>query len=165
MTSFNIVLVAPSTATSAAEGPSDLDFQSVVMELCSRLAETDCVFRMSGFGQARWPVDIRYDLSTLVEQLPDLLGGLRANASAEVDLYGQGIERTLSFVVTGDRVTITCASRTGWIPNPDVEEIDRSTLLVMVESVASEFAEFMRMMWPQCARTAPFVDWLPARWL
>lgn len=163
MASFNIVLVAPSTAEPAAEGPSYLDYESIVMELCSRLAETDCVFRMAGFGQKQWPVDIRYDLSTLVEQLPELLSALRSNGSVEVDLYGQGVERTLSFVVAGDRVTTACASRTGWIPNPDVEEIDLAELLAMIESVAFEFAKFMRMVWPQCAKTAPFVDWVFAR--
>jgi hypothetical protein len=163
MASFNIVLVAPSTAEPAAEGPSDLDYESIVMELCSRLAETDCVFSMAGFGQEQWPVDIRYDLSTLIEQLPELLSALRSNGSVEVDLYGQGVERTLSFVVVGDRVTATCASRTGWIPNPDVEEIDLAELLAMIESVAFEFAKFMRMVWPQCAKAAPFVDWVSAR--
>jgi hypothetical protein len=160
MTSFNIVLVVPSTAEPAAEGPSGLDYESIVMELCSRLAETDCVFRMAGFGQEQWPVDIRYDLSTLIEQLPELLSGLRSNGSAEVDLYGQGVERTLSFVVAGDHVTVACASRTGWIPNPKVEEIDLAELLAMIESVAFEFARFMRMVWPQCAKNAPFVDWV-----
>ncbi|BCB78383.1 hypothetical protein GCM10022251_30330 [Phytohabitans flavus] len=163
MTSFNVVLVVPLTAELAAEGPSDPDYESVVMELCSRLAETDCVFRMAGFGQEQWPVDIRYDLSTLIEQLPDLLNGLRSNGSVEVDLYGQGVERTLSFVVNGDRVTAACASRTGWMPNPDVEEIDLAELLAMIESVAFEFAKFMRMVWPQCAKTAPFVDWVSVR--
>jgi len=157
------VLVGPSAVEPAVEGPFDLDYESIVMELCSRLAETDCVFRMAGFGQEEWPVDIRYDLSTLIEQLPELLSGLRSNGSVEVDLYGQGVERTLRFVVAGDRVTAVCASRTGWIPNPDVEEIDRSELLAMIESVAFEFAKFMRMVWPQRAETAPFVDWISAR--
>jgi hypothetical protein len=163
MTSLNIVLVVPSTAEPAAEGPSELDYESVVMELCSRLAETDCVFRMAGFGQEQWPVDIRYDLSTLIEQIPELLSGLRSNGSVEVDLYGQGVERTLSFVVAGNRVTATCISRTGWIPSPDVEEIDLSELLAMIESVAFEFAKFMRMVWPQCAKMAPFMEWFPAQ--
>ncbi|MBQ0989361.1 hypothetical protein KBX08_04555 [Micromonospora sp. H61] len=163
MTSLNIVLAVPSAAEPAVGGPSELDYESVVMELCSRLAETDCVFRMAGFGQEQWPVDIRYDLSTLIEQLPELLNGLRSNGPVEVDLYGQGVERTLSFVVAGDRVTATCASRTGWIPNPDVEEIELAELLAMIEAVAFEFAKFLRMVWPQCAKMAPFADWFPAQ--
>ncbi|MGK5518645.1 hypothetical protein ACSNN9_04745 [Micromonospora sp. URMC 107] len=163
MTSFNITLVAPSTVASATEGPSDQDFESIVMELCSVLAETDCAFSMAGFGQDQWPVDVRYDLSTLVEQFPDLLSGIRVGGSAEVDMYGQGIERTIRFAVSGDRVEATCISRTGWVPDPVIEEVDYSELLTMLESVAFAFAKSLRMVWPQCAEMVPFADWLSGK--
>jgi len=157
------MLICPSAVEATAEGPPDLGFESVVMDLCSVLAETNCAFSIAGFGQAEWPVDVRYDLSTLVEQLPELLSNIRVRRSAEIDLYGQGIERTLRFDVEGDRIVATCVSRTGWTPSPAKEELDYSELLEMLDSVAFEFAKFLRLVWPQCAGMVPFVDWLYAR--
>ncbi len=90
------------------------------MEVCEFLGDTGYAFRISGFGQAEWPVDVWYDLSTLVEQLPDALAALRRGEPAEIDLYGQGVERTLIFEPAGDVVSITCSSRTRWQPEPAV---------------------------------------------
>lgn len=163
MTSFNIMLICPSVVVPTAEGPSGLGFESVVMDLCRALGETDCAFNIAGFGQTEWPVDVRYDLSTFVEQLPELLSRIRAGRSTEVDLYGQGVERTLRFDVEGDRIAATCVSRTGWIPEPPREELDCSELLEMLESVALEFAKSLRLVWPHCAEMVPFVDWLRVR--
>lgn len=165
MSFFNITLVGPSVVAPMAEGPSGLDFESVVMDLCSVLAEADCSFGIAGFGQAKWPVDVRYDLSTLVEQLPETLSRIKARESAEIDLYGQGTERTLafSFGVGGDWVTVTCLSRTGWIPVPAQVELEYSKLLEMLESVAFEFAKSLRLVWPQCVELAPFSEWLGLR--
>lgn len=163
MASFNITFIRPVAVIPAVAGPSDLDFDSVVMDLCQVLAETDCTFRIAGFGQSQWPVDVRYDLSTLVEQLPDVLTQIRAHESAEIDLYGQGIERTLRFGIHEDGVIVSCVSRTRWAPNPVKEELSYSELVSMLESVAAEFGESLRLIWPQLAEMKPFSEWRSTR--
>jgi hypothetical protein len=160
-TSFEIVLRRPTAvASTAAAGPSGLDFDSIVMDLCQVLAGSDCFFRIGGFGQSDWPVDVRYDLSTLIEQLPDTLDKVRSRLTAEIDLCAQGVERTLRFEINGDLVVVSCESRTSWTPEFNVENIDYSDLLSMLESVATEFAESLRLVWPQLAGSVPFVNWL-----
>ncbi|MEV6055815.1 hypothetical protein [Streptomyces sp. NPDC052107] len=94
------------------------DYESLVMDACELLAETDCRFRVAGFGQGPWPVDISYDLSSVIEQLPQALTALRRKNRAQIDFCGQGFERVVVFVPLGDQITMTCTTQTGWIPRP-----------------------------------------------
>lgn len=161
MTAFEIVLKRPTIVPEAVPAePSDLDFDSIVMELCTVLASSDCFFRIGGFGQSDWPVDIRYDLSTLIEQLPETLGAVRSRLPATIDLYGQGIERTLRFDFGGNFVNVSCDSRTRWKPEVNIQGMTYSGLLSMLESVAKEFAESLRLVWPRLATLPPFLGWL-----
>lgn len=158
--SFAMTLVRPATAVAAVAGPPESDFESLVMELCLILADTDCAFRISGFGQERWPVDVPYDLSTVVEQLPDALTQLAKGRPADIDLYGQGIERTLHLRPDGDLIRIRCTSRTGWVPDPAAEVRSAEEVTSMLTTVAREFAECVRMIWPRHAGRSPFAEWL-----
>jgi hypothetical protein len=137
----------------------DLDYDSLVMEACEVLAETDCAFTIRGFGTYDWPVDLAYDLSTLVEQLPDLLDDLRAHRVGKVDLYGQGVERTLYFHPSSGEVKITCTSRTTWAPKPAVESIDRDELQAMIARFLSMFSTSLKGAGSPLADVAPFPAW------
>ncbi|MBL1098091.1 hypothetical protein [Streptomyces coffeae] len=48
-------------------------YDCLVMEGCRQLEDTDCRFVIGGFGQQCWRFDVGYDMSSLVEQLPELL--------------------------------------------------------------------------------------------
>ena len=80
------------------------------MWACHVLSETDASFRIGGFGSDGWGFDIRYDMSAFVEELPCLIDALRSGRETEIDLYPQGVERTLTFSPAGERVLITCVS-------------------------------------------------------
>ncbi|MGW0005186.1 hypothetical protein [Nocardia grenadensis] len=154
--------LAPATKPLGTVAPlpdNDLDYNSLVMEACQVLAETDCVFTLRGFGADDWPMDIAYDLSTLVEQLPDLLDDLYAHRVGEIDLYGQGVERTLSFHPSGSEVKITCTSRTTWAPDPAVESIDRDRLQAMIARLLFAFSTSLKVVGSPLADAAPFPTW------
>jgi hypothetical protein len=138
-TPFKITFRRPTAvAPPAVAGPSGQDFDSIVMDLCAVLAESDCSFEISGFGQYEWPVDVRYDLSTLMEQFPETLSQIRSGGSAEIDLYGQGVQRSLRFEPRGNGlVSVLCESRTDWTPEPATELTSYSDLLFMLKSVWS----------------------------
>lgn len=161
-TSFKITFRRPTAVGSPAIArPSGQDFDSIVMDLCTVLAESDCSFEIEGFGQCEWPVDVRYDLSTVMEQLPETLIKIRLGSSAEIDLYGQGVERRLRFEpYGGGLIAILCESRTDWTPEPATELTRRSDLLLMLERIAVEFAESLRLVWPSLVDADPFVGWL-----
>ncbi|WP_328792067.1 hypothetical protein [Streptomyces sp. NBC_00273] len=55
----------------------------------------------------------------MIEQLPEAIDSLRSDRSAEIDFYGQGIERRLTFVPAGDTTESRCSSGTARRPDPD----------------------------------------------
>jgi hypothetical protein len=135
-------------------------YESLVMLACEQLHETDCRFHMSGFGDPDWRVDVWYDLSVVVEQLPDLLDGIRARRRAEVDIYSQGVERMLTFRPVGAGWEIRCLSRTDWVPEPAVEIVGTTRLAGMFSRLAADFAGSLDVIGSPVARVAPFAGWL-----
>lgn len=123
-------------------GPAEpgAPYETVVIEACSMLAEAGgASFHIGGFGDESWHLDVAYDLSAFVEQLPELLAGVREGREVEIDLYPQGVERTLTFRPAGGAVTIHCHSRTDWVPDPTVETIGRAELATMLADLAEAF--------------------------
>lgn len=79
-----------------------------------------CIFTVSGFGQEQWPVNMAYDGSSVVEQLPQVINGLKMGQAVEIDFYGQGVERCITFSPREDLVSVGCSSRLDWQPGPDI---------------------------------------------
>lgn len=162
---FEVSLRRPASPPAVVEPPSAPDYDSVVMDACVVLASTDCAFRMGGFGTATWPVDTGYGLSMFVEQLPEAIQAVAARQPAEIDLYGQGLERTLHFEDAGAEVRIRCVSRTSWKPEPEVEIAERDDLLRMLTGVSREFAAALSVIWPGVHAIEPVREMLAAgRW-
>jgi hypothetical protein len=137
------------------------DYESLVIELCEVLAEADGArFTLSGFGREPWPVSVDYDMSVFLEQLPDLLENLESGDVFRLDMYAQGTEAKLEFSPGGEDVTITCSSRTAWVPDPDTERIGESALLQMLRRLAADFALSARTADPALATVEPFDRWL-----
>lgn len=81
-----------------------------------------------------------------------MLAALRADVSCELDLYAQGVERTLYFPAGGSVVDVECHSRTAWTPVPAVIRHDGEALIQMLEKLAEDFAHAV-------AGGAPEVRW------
>jgi hypothetical protein len=157
---FNIYLEQPSRSLLLKEidQPPE-DYFSLIIEACSLLEETDCRFLVSGFGDDAWPVDVGYDLSTVVEQLPDLLASLRGGGGGTLDFYEQGIERQLEFFPEAGKIQIRCCSRTAWKPNPATEYADLDQLEAMFVKLTLDFAVALEKVNPDLARTPPISAW------
>jgi hypothetical protein len=158
---FHMSLDVPPDLTS---GPvpaelTDDDFDTLVIEGCQLLGEAGCRFRMGGFGQDDWGLDVSYDLSTVVEQLPDVLVALRHDAEVELDLYAQGVERTVTFTPDGEYVNLRCRSQTSWTPRPDTERLARGQVVATLEKLAVDFAAALAIVAPKLAGYEPLVRW------
>jgi hypothetical protein len=162
--SFSVSFRPPAPRGAPVDDPvspePDEEYETLVMEACEVLAEAgDGNFHMGGFGTPEWPVDVAYDLSTFMEQLPDLLAGVRACREVEVDLYSQGLERTLTFRPEAGGVIIHCASRTQWVPDPECERLSQGELLAMLTALAADFADGLVAVRSGLAGAAPFREW------
>lgn len=114
-------------------------YESLVIRACSMLSATDARFHLGGFGSDDWHMDIGYDFSIFIEQLPDLMEALVSHSEFELSLYSQGIERALTFSQHADLVRIRCISGTSWQPNPEVETMTPSDLNAMLFKLGRDF--------------------------
>jgi len=163
---FTCILQRPSAGSTVVNDPKadeeaefDTDHDSLVIVATSQLSTTDCRFEMSGFGKDSWGMNVSYDLSVVLEQLPELLAGLRAGERAEIDFYSQGVERMLYFDRQGADVVIRCVSKLDPGPPPAVEVARYEELLEMFVTLASEFAASLEMTGSRFAAMEPFVSW------
>ena len=87
----------PNEIDDEAGSEFDLESEGSLQELaiggCSELERAGYIFRVEGFGRGVWPVDVRYDMATVIEQLPDLIKALELGQSTGLDFYAQGIAR------------------------------------------------------------------------
>jgi hypothetical protein len=134
---------------------------SILSEACEELAsEPSIKFRVVGFGQDPWPVDVLTDLPIVIEQVPKAIGALRAGQPFNLDFVEQGVERWLSGVPTGDRVLLTCRSGTRWEPSPPTIEIGKSELLAMLRELLRSFNTLFAACWPWSASHPWIREWL-----
>ncbi len=128
------------------------DVNAIIMDMCEALADTKSfVFRIGGFGEERWPVDVATDLSVVLEQLPLALGATTRRLPFELDLYEQGIERRLEFVPTGDRYQITCRYIGSGV-EPTVEDIPADVLEKMLCDLGRAFCKVAVTGFPKASR-------------
>ncbi|GAA2639894.1 hypothetical protein [Streptomyces vastus] len=159
--SFNPAVPSGAVAPVSASLEAGDDYRTLVMEACSALSDAGgSTFHIGGFGSDEWSLDVAYDLSAFMEQLPSLLVGARDRHEVEMDLYSQGIERTLTFHPSGDLVMIRCDSRTNWVPNPERESIAQSELVAMLSKMAEDFAGGLKAINSELSEVAPFERWL-----
>ncbi|GIF44537.1 hypothetical protein [Actinoplanes xinjiangensis] len=161
-TSLRLWLDLPSGPATPGRDLGDDDrsgYPYLVMAVCGLLGATDCRFHASGFGAEEWYVDVAYDLATVMEAVPEVLDGLRSGRACEMDMYGQGVERTLHFSAGGDAVDVECRSGTSWMPDPAVVRHDRAALIAMVEKLAADFGRAVAIGLPRLAGLEPFAGW------
>jgi hypothetical protein len=131
------------------------DLLSLIGSICDQLENLGAVeLHVGGFGQDRWPVDVRTDLAVVMEQMPPICETLsRGEYRFNIDFYEQGIERYLAFVPADSRsVRITCTSTTQWKPNPASELVAKTDLRGMLERVGSRFRAASEMVCPKLSR-------------
>ncbi|MEU5343979.1 hypothetical protein AB0H18_24600 [Streptomyces sp. NPDC020766] len=140
------------------------DYEYLVMQGCTILSEIGCGFHIAGFGSDDWGFDVSYDMSALVEQLPELLKGLASEGRGEVDFYSQGVERTVTFERVAGAYVLRCHSRTSWKPSPEVEYVDSVKMESMLTELASTFSTGLEAASSEISMLEPFRSWRGEQW-
>lgn len=150
--------LAPSSFTKTYQSDDD-DIRSILTDVCDAL-DRQAEFVVTGFGQDRWPVDVRTDLCVFLEQLPFAIHAVSESEAVDIDFYEQGIGRTIAFTLQKNGYFATCTSRTRWQPDPKVEEIDCKTLEEMLKSVRDTFMQALGIMAPELVGHTWVRQWL-----
>ena len=133
----------------------ELEDIDAALQLITEIAALrgDYLFRVSGFGQPEWPVDLRVDLLVIVEQLPNALTYIdKDHAEFSLDFYEQGIERYLHFNISRNGfVNIACTSETDWKPHPPEIVLPTEQVREMFQKLAKSFYLMAKDMCPEVA--------------
>jgi hypothetical protein len=166
--SFNIAFLftgAAPTIEPRAYDPDLHDVRSILSDICEALEATGRAdFRIAGFGDAEWPLDVSTDLCVALEQVPHVIGRLFSGQPCELDLYEQGVQRTLAFKPNGSLTEVTCSSMTSWQPTPTSIEMRTEGLLIQLRRVTEDFCELVRSASPSLYHHPWFDDWRHGRW-
>lgn len=126
------------------------DVNAIIMGLCVALGDTRAFeFRVAGFGDDRWPVDVVTDLATVLEQVPEALRACCSRRHFEVRLFEQGVQRELQFVPRGDAYEVRCVSATDWRPQPQVEVMASHSIVEMLSGLKGKFCEICERLLPR----------------
>jgi len=158
-----IIELRATPALRAVEIPKEagVDVLSALETLCSSLEESGCAeFMVSGFGQEKWPVDVRTDLLTVLEQLPSIVEALRLGANEfELDFFEQGVQRRVTFESGGDELSATCYSGTDWQPNPRTIHVHPSEIRKLISSLRDNFLHHAATRCPSSAGWPALDEW------
>lgn len=134
---------------------------STIIDLCDVLEETGIFqFQVSGFGQARWPVDVRTDLSTILEQIPAIMQLISEdNYPFQLGFYEQGVERRLDFEKTSQLIKISCYSGTSWQPNPRTVFSTEADILLQLCNLRDSFVQAVKIVCPKLSGSDLFAIW------
>jgi len=142
-----------------AYSPREDDVRSILMDVCQAVGERS-EFLVSGFGEERWPVDVKTDLPVFLEQLPSVLRAVHEGVAIDIDFYEQGIERSIALQPAKGKYLATCKSRTRWQPDPAIEEIPAEELAGMLLSAREAFMRAFTDMAPQLSSHPWIRQWL-----
>lgn len=128
------------------------DVNTIIMDMCASLGDTKAFdFRVSGFGDDHWPVDVSTDLATVLEQLPDALRASRRGDPFTIDFFEQGVQRRLDFVPLSGGYQVECTSGTEWLPNPATELIASAELVTQLSELGRRFTLLATELLPRTA--------------
>jgi hypothetical protein len=133
----------PNSPESLLYGPYDEDqddVHSIIADICDKLEDLGVAnFSVGGFGQAEWPVDVRYDLLTFVEQIGNVLTSIRRGSSTDLVFPEQGIQRSINIKPLNGSSQLLCTSFGNWKPNEEACRVDTIQLEESLRGVVMAF--------------------------
>lgn len=120
------------------------DERSVIADICEVFANTNRIrFIVSGFGSSHWPVDCRFDLPIIIEQLPEIKKKIdKDDFNFSLNFYEQGIEREINFTQDKDNIILECISRNNWVPEPSIIAMGKEDISRIFNMLYENFKSF-----------------------
>ncbi|MEM6647002.1 MAG: hypothetical protein AAF730_12200 [Bacteroidota bacterium] len=146
-------------------GPLDRydDIDELLIDICECLEEQKVFqFVIEGFG-LDWNLDVGTDFSTIVIDLPKNIGRLGRNSDFRIELFEQGVERTLLFEPSNEKVKVSCLDmKTSKLLSEHIV-IDKANLSRQLHVLLDDFLEKVQQLFEEVSRAKIFVEWALSR--
>ncbi|MFC0437395.1 hypothetical protein [Kutzneria buriramensis] len=158
---FEIEIDTSEAIRASGTGSTDLrgDLDELALPLCDLLDEAGVKFRAGGFGDDQWPVDVRFDLASIIPQLPSVIDSLNSGSDTELDFFEQGIQRLIVITFHGDQAVLKCHSSGKWKPRELQEERSRRDLGDMLIRFVNKLSAAVSLVAPELSIIEPFTTW------
>jgi len=147
------------------------DVREIFWAICRKLEDSNFVrFRVEGFGNLPWPVDVATDFMILLEQFSEFLQFLHTLELniGYLDFYEQGVETKLIFTKEINSIKINCRPLyDSYYETPDldwakesVEEIiEKESLENMIYELIRTFVSIANELCPEFTNNKYFQEW------
>lgn len=136
------------------------DIRSILAHACDRLEEMKVLkFLVSGFGQDRWAVDVRFDLLIVLEQIESVCLLIKQGLPTKLDFPEQGLERSLNLTPADNILSITCTSFGRWKASNEVISMELHQFCQLLADIACTFLKAVRNYCPSDASHPWFAKW------
>lgn len=138
------------------------DGRSVISDICEIFADSGkIIFSVSGLGEENWPVDCRFDLPIIIEQLPEIFSKMNNNDfNFKLDFYEQGIEREINFIDNEDIVNLECTYRNDRVPMQVKIEMRKEIVSAMFRELYDNFLLFSTVLCNSLANNRLLKIWM-----
>jgi hypothetical protein len=139
------------------------DHTSVISDICEYLHQTGKIdFIVSGFGSERWPVDCKFDLPLIIEELPGIIQNFNNNNfNFCLGFYEQSLMREITFSEEYGNLHLACKSLTqGWSPSPSCIIMEKLSVKKMFEGLFGDFISCSQKICPELLDEKLFRDWI-----
>jgi hypothetical protein len=73
-------------------------YDDILNDICIAFYESKkVIFKVGGFGSDDWGMDCKFDLPCVLEQMDQIINGIKNKENFEIDFYEQGRECLLIF--------------------------------------------------------------------
>lgn len=134
------------------------DYASQVILACDYLESFGYTFAVHGFGRAAWPVTVGYDLSTVLEDMPNQLTAVESGQAAKIDMYAPGTEVEVDVTPVDGDVVLKCTAAL-WEPVPDTIVLPLVDFTATVRQMLADFSDALRNVESSLADVEPFISW------
>ena len=138
------------------------DATSVIFDICSIFEETRKIkFLVQGFGDDSWPVDCRYDLPNIIEDMHYFIKNkiLSGNYNFQLRFDEQGIQRYIDVKDKGGELELICHSYTGWRPVPESVKINKNEFSKKMMKLYNDFIVYASELCPLLISQPMLSEW------
>ncbi|GAA0077326.1 hypothetical protein UT300005_17040 [Clostridium sp. CTA-5] len=136
------------------------DYDGTLSAICTIFHESNrVIFKVSGFGSDDWGMDCKCDLPCVLEQMDEIVRGIKSKEEFSIDFYEQGRECLLIFQFCETQVLIE-------YNNIYSKNIDNSILYMDYEVVKQMFFDFyndfiycIKKLVPEVMENQLFNEW------
>ena len=132
---------------------------------CNIRGDKTINFLIQGFGDNSWPVDCRYDLPSIIEDIHYYISNkiTSNNYNFQLRFDEQGIQRYIDVKDMGEEVELVCHSYLEWIPVPDSLQMKKDEFRRKIIRLYNNFIVFALELCPLLIGNPMLSDWKPIK--